>query len=57
MGSPPHTREEFVDDIVILSDSRITPAYAGRIIQDTHPGGYDEDHPRIRGKNQPLKNN
>ena len=32
LGSPPHTREELILNIKISSNNRITPAYAGRIL-------------------------
>ena len=50
-GSPPHTREEFDGYLIVDSDYRITPAYAGRIAFLDMPTSTQWDHPRIRGKN------
>ena len=56
MGSPPHTREEYVLKEVYGQDNGITPAYAGRIVVINCDKRNIGDHPRIRGKNLILIN-
>ena len=53
-GSPPHTREECIRFNDIMLNTRITPAYAGRIWRRRWKNKGEWDHPRIRGKNFTL---
>ena len=53
-GSPPHTRDKFLPLVCLLTEIRITPAYAGQIEELYGDTKDDEDHPRIRGTNCPT---
>ena len=50
LGSPPHTRERPFGTAVCYSKPRITPAYAGKTSTNTVSSCWNQDHPRIRGK-------
>ena len=50
LGSPPHTRERLPFHAVETPAVRITPAYAGKTLDDSVAMNIVEDHPRIRGK-------
>ena len=52
VGSPPHTREESKSCHKSFIIARITPAYAGRIIDENLVRNELNYHPRIRGKNK-----
>ena len=54
-GSPPHTREQRMDDLGIILLMRITPAYAGTADCRRTIWGGIEDHPRIRGNSKSCK--
>ena len=51
-GSPPHTRGKFAGLPESVQAARITPAYAGKITDETMPFFCAWDHPRIRGENK-----
>ena len=53
-GSPPHTRDKFLDKVNRERETRITPAYAGQIENQNRKTTIRQDHPRIRGTNQNL---
>ena len=55
LGSPPRVREEPLVTLFHLSNSRITPACAGRTGRGLFGGLGDEDHPRVCGKNMVAK--
>ena len=50
LGSPPHTRGTRSACKVIITTSRITPAYAGNTTLDDRYRCVAQDHPRIRGE-------
>ena len=50
LGSPPPMRGKVVNKGVILDDTRITPAYAGKSRVFTSPDGGKKDHPRLCGE-------
>ncbi len=50
LGSPPHTRERLAISDLDKPDLRITPAYAGKTLNEILFLALREDHPRIRGK-------
>ena len=51
VGSPPHTRGKFVFVLHLKPQTRITPAYAGKITGKCRKDPAGQDHPRIRGEN------
>ena len=54
-GSPPRVREELTGAGTGTSDSRITPACAGRTINRFNVIKHQKDHPRVCGKNKLRK--
>ncbi len=50
-GSPPHTRGKSAASSSCVIPSRITPAYAGKIVVPLAQKAIEADHPRIRGEN------
>ena len=50
-GSPPHTRDKLLRSVGIFCSIRITPAYAGQMLQKVCFVLVSQDHPRIRGTN------
>ena len=48
-GSPPHTWGPPVDELPLVSGSRITPTYVGTTASCSTNGAHVQDHPHIRG--------
>ena len=53
-GSPPHVRERPMTPVICTSDSRITPACAGKTIRKALLVERYRDHPRMCGKDSCL---
>ena len=56
IGSPPHTREQPLLEILGSPGAGITPAYAGTANLAAKASLGDEDHPRIRGNSNDSVN-
>ena len=54
VGSPPLAREQLYSETVEDVDNGITPACAGTTRRCGHLVRAAEDHPRLRGNNQPV---
>ena len=55
-GSSPHTRGARSSTTQSFSRRRIIPAYAGSTPRGKFPGGFFQDHPRIRGEHAVFAN-
>ena len=54
VGSPSHTRERLHSIFKTVDSIRITPAYAGKTFFSAVKLEFNQDHPRIRGKDTKL---
>ena len=52
VGSPPLTRERHKKIQLKTDVDRITPAYAGKTGRDLDNETLEQDHPRLRGKDE-----
>ena len=52
LGSPPHVREKLFVKPFSDVDHRITPACAGKTTLLSSEQPYEQDHPRVCGKNR-----
>ena len=50
-GSPPRVRGKLIRKIFYILFDRITPACAGKTINDYEKSSYAKDHPRVCGEN------